>query len=432
MIVRVHGKQQCCLLIVLIGFLLTVYTHANTLNQPGLHDLIKLALNSHPLLQQADSNVREAEENLKAAKWQRYPTPVLALRSKPFSGNSPQTQGDDFSASIGLSQPLWSGGRLTASIEKADANLASRSMSYEESRRDLALRVIRAYGNWFNALRKLNVRDDSVINHQKLYNNVQLRVSEGMASESDLSLAEGRLQTAVAEQVSAQAEHSIAISIISQLTGDRFVPEQYSGSLELPKTIVGNFASLIAQAEAIDPGVKILQARAREIAAEVAIRKSDRWPDISLRVEHQSGLFDQLDRGSDTRVFIEMQTKLGAGLSNAASISAAAASRHSVTAELAVRKRELQEEMIADYALYNSIDSRLKAIKTSLASNRGVFESYKRQFASGRKSWLEVMNTARDMEQTRLQLADTESAHLLVSWRLYLKTHDLAALDSDW
>jgi outer membrane protein, adhesin transport system len=62
--------------------------------------------------------------------------------------------------------------------------------------------------------------------------------------------------------------------------------------------------------------------------------------------------------------------------------------------------------------------SRLASIQASLKAAADVSASYDRQFLAGRKSWLDVMNAARELAQTETQLADLQSTQVVVTWRL--------------
>jgi adhesin transport system outer membrane protein len=74
----------------------------------------------------------------------------------------------------------------------------------------------------------------------------------------------------------------------------------------------------------------------------------------------------------------------------------------------------------ADQALAASADSRMASVQASLVSAKELSESYDRQFLAGRKSWLDVMNAARELAQTETLLADLISTQVIVTWRLAL------------
>ena len=82
----------------------------------------------------------------------------------------------------------------------------------------------------------------------------------------------------------------------------------------------------------------------------------------------------------------------------------------------------------SDLALLKSFEIRLPALHEATRTAIEVYESYQRQFLTGRKSWLDVMNSARDLQQARLQLADVTAGHLTLSWRLYVLANPLQAI----
>ena len=84
--------------------------------------------------------------------------------------------------------------------------------------------------------------------------------------------------------------------------------------------------------------------------------------------------------------------------------------------------------MRSDLALLNSFEIRLPALQEANRTAIEVYESYQRQFLTGRKSWLDVMNSARDLQQARLQLADVTAGNLTLSWRLYVLANPLQAI----
>jgi adhesin transport system outer membrane protein len=61
-------------------------------------------------------------------------------------------------------------------------------------------------------------------------------------------------------------------------------------------------------------------------------------------------------------------------------------------------------------------------LKHALVSSQSIQQAYDRQFVSGKKSWLDVMNAARELAQTETQLADATGGLLASSWRLGMLT----------
>jgi adhesin transport system outer membrane protein len=57
-----------------------------------------------------------------------------------------------------------------------------------------------------------------------------------------------------------------------------------------------------------------------------------------------------------------------------------------------------------------------------------VSTSYDRQFLAGRKSWLDVMNAARELAQTATQLAEVQATQVVATWRLVIYTSGVGAV----
>lgn len=90
--------------------------------------------------------------------------------------------------------------------------------------------------------------------------------------------------------------------------------------------------------------------------------------------------------------------------------------------------RSINEQILADHVLATASAKRLEALGATLQAAAQVSESYDRQFLAGRKTWLDVLNAARELIQTQVLIADTQSTQLVASWRLAMNTQGLAAV----
>jgi adhesin transport system outer membrane protein len=80
--------------------------------------------------------------------------------------------------------------------------------------------------------------------------------------------------------------------------------------------------------------------------------------------------------------------------------------------------------VLNDLTVLQSIEQRVQAIEGALQASAAVFESFERQFNSGRKTWLDLMTVVRDVVQNEIQLADIRGSELQSSWRLRIVTSD--------
>lgn len=389
---------------------------------PGsLEALLQSALEEHPLVDAGRAEIRSAEQGIKSARWQFFPTPGVEYQRAYADDADRNFQGDDYTAVFSLEQPLWSGGRISGGLASARAALGVSQASLQENQRELALRVVQAYGEWLTASLQKDTLETSEQRHLKLFERVRRRMEGGVSTGSDLQLASGRLQSVKADRAAIEARERSAIAVLSELSGRSLtVSELANARRNLPQELVLLEANLVNSALSHSPSIERADAEVEAARAEIKTRRAQTRPDVFLRFERQFNNLQFANQGPDSRVLVGVRSQLGAGLS---SYSGIAEAQETVSAALAFRRSaelSIREQVRSDLALLNSFEIRLPALQEATRTAIEVYESYQRQFLTGRKSWLDVMNSARDLQQARLQLADVTAGHLTLSWRLYV------------
>ena len=395
---------------------------------PTLASLVRDALDSHPTTQSQRALVASAAAGVESARWQFYPTPSVSLENATTSGTDPSYQGDNRVATLRLQQPLYTGGRLTAGAEKAQASLDQSQAALEESRLQLSLRVVQAYGEWLSAHLKVQASQKNEDTHNRLLRQVQRRIEEGVSAESDRVLALGRLDAVRAEVTAAQVQGDMALARLGQLLGRPIVGAALTRTVATPRPVSALTAALLEQALGQSAALQKAQSQVRVQEATVVERRADLLPEIYLRAERQYGNFNFANGAPVNRFFVGVSSRLGAGLSGLSNVAAARSQLEAALAEVQVQTRNLIEQVLADHAQFMATERRLASVQASLRSAQSVSESFDRQFLAGRKTWLDVMNAARELAQTEAQIADLLSTQVVVSWRLSFYTQGIEAV----
>ena len=397
---------------------------------PGsLEALLQSALEEHPLVDAGRAEIRSAEQGIKSARWQFFPTPGVEYQRAYADDADRNFQGDDYTAVFSLEQPLWSGGRISGGLASARAALGVSQASLQENQRELALRVVQAYGEWLTASLQKDTLETSEQRHLKLFERVRRRMEGGVSTGSDLQLASGRLQSVKADRAAIEARERSAIAVLSELSGRSLtVSELANARRNLPQELVLLEVNLVNSALSHSPSIERADAEVEAARAEIKTRRAQTRPDVFLRFERQFNNLQFANQGPDSRVLVGVRSQFGAGL---LSYSGIAEAQETVSAALAFRRSaelSIREQVRSDLALLNSFEIRLPALQEATRTAIEVYESYQRQFLTGRKSWLDVMNSARDLQQARLQLADVTAGHLTLSWRLYVLANPLQVI----
>ena len=393
-----------------------------------LERLMALALASHPSAQSQRAQLQSAQSGLDSARWQFYPTPSIAVEQAHTASTDPSYRGDNRVATLRLQQPLYTGGRLSASMDKAKASLEIGQSALEEVEQQLGLRVVQAYGEWMSAHLKTQAQEKSVSTHIRLSEQVKRRISVGTSADSDLVLAMARLESVHAESQATRAQGEMALARLNQLLGSPVDIANLTALLASARELPADSQVLLAQALEKSPAIQKAKAQARVQEAVVLERRAELSPEVYLRLERQYGNFNLPNSSPENRLFFGLSSRFGAGLSSLTNVEAARAQHQAALAEIEVQSRNVAEQVLTDQALALSSARRLQSVQAALNANADVSASYDRQFLAGRKTWIDVMNAARELTQTEMQLADLQASLVAVSWRLAIYTLGIASL----
>ena len=381
-----------------------------------LPELITEALKTHPSVQMQERQVDVARMDQQIALQQFWPTPSVSLERVNPSAGDVSYQGDRQLQIYRLQQPVWTSGRLSAGLDKSQASIEVNMASWADARLQLALKVIQTWGEWLLYSRKAQVVQESLLSLEQLDALLKRRIQEGASAPTEGILTESRLQQTRAQWESMQSQAVLARSRLAQLIGRRLTSQDAPAGLASyrPEPL----ASLLDTAPNHYPAYQRSQAQLRLLEAEWQERRADLFPEVYLRLEHQRGNFNYAGIDAVNRVFLGMSTRLGAGVSTGLQLEAIDKKREVIRAEMDNTMRTLQEQVETEWIQFNAAQARLPSLEKSWLAAEQTAKAWDRQFLAGRKSWMELMNTVRELMQAHLDLVDAQALLSVSSWRL--------------
>ncbi len=380
---------------------------------------IKKVVEGHPAVESARNQMHAANLDLDAATWNFFPTPSLAYERGDKKVIGVLNQDTRY---IRLQQPLWTGGRLNAQKAKAQALLKQAQSALEEQRIAATYRWLQYWAEHQSASLKIAAYEEAEKKHLEYVHQIERRSTEGFSPASDVQLSQSRLAAIRSDLRQYIAQKQQAKIKLEQMLGYDLPHELVlgvgSGSITtstqaMELQLVTNSAQM-DQISENHPTILRLQALLEATHAEVEIAKSRNVPEIYLRGEVRTGDIT----GTDKALYIGINSNFGAGFSNFSVIASAQAKADSAQNDMQMKKREIIESIQIDSQVFQSQSERLNLLNKNFESNRNYLLSSERQFAAGRRSWQELMNTAREEAQILTQIAD---AHVQV----WLAVHHL-------
>jgi adhesin transport system outer membrane protein len=370
---------------------------------------------------------RAAQAGVASARWQYFPTPSVGVEQVAASGaDISYGNGDKNVSTLRLQQPVWTGGRLAAGVEKAQAGDVLGLASVQLARQELAVRVVQAYAEWYGGTVKAAAYEKSLESHLRLHKQIIRRIEEGVSPKSDRTLVRGRIEQTRTEVIVAEGQQRVALSRLGQLLGRPVTSVELAASLAKPQSL-GGAQSMVDQALANSPSVARMAATARVQEIEIDERKASLSPEVYLRLERQYGNFNVSGRPPANRIFFGVSSSFGAGLSGLSAIETARSRHEAALADVVSARISLSEQVLGDHAQATTSQRRLLTLQASLLSAQAVSQAWSQQFLVGLKSWLDVMNAARELAQVEVQIADVSTEQLVLSWRLSILARGIDA-----
>jgi adhesin transport system outer membrane protein len=380
------------------------------ITSPELVDTVESTLRTYPSMLAAQAELEAAGLDLRASRWSRFPS--LSIESYATAKDGGST-----SNAIAFEQPIWSGGRINASIRQSRARSRIALARLQETRLDLALRTAQAYIELQRQSRRRTILEESHEDHRALIDSMARRVDQQISPAADLQLAEARARQIEAEMLQARAAAEIALQRIRELTGN---PEwnqlaQLRYQEDLHQVLPNGF---LDESKIYNPRRQRLEAEADTTRAETDLRRAALLPQIGVQYIHYVGD----GATNEDRVGLVVRYQTDAGLSRVSQYGAATQRERSAALSILAADREVSEAIATDLTENLTARSRISAAQQASAATDSVTDSFQRQFAAGRRTWPEVLNAVREAVTARLTLVDAESSAINSQLRLLLRS----------
>jgi adhesin transport system outer membrane protein len=373
---------------------------------------MQYAIKTHPLILSAEGQYRAAKSELTASRWSRFPTVGASARENSFDEKQDVTT---------ASMPLWMGGRINADIDLAKSKRDGALSGISEAQQSVMLDTIGLFFDYFKSEKKLEIASLNVDEHQRLYEIIERRVEAATSPDVDAMLAQARLQSARSAQIQAASIKDISKASL-ELTVGRVIDAVLVNNNPEPFGISLNEA--VATGIAVSPRIARIESEIKGFEANIKSAKSALYPQVSLGYEKRFNDPDS-SRVDQEETFVSVQFQPGAGLAVASSISAAKQRKQSARDSLEAEKRELRRQIKTAWNEYASVSFQLEPSKMLVDATNSVIESYLRQYAVGKKSWLDVLNAQREATQARNTLVDFEVQYLTSIYRLRVLMNEI-------
>ncbi|WP_191624765.1 TolC family protein [Pseudomonas fluorescens] len=374
----------------------------------SLDALAEQAARTHASVAARRAAVNAADADQDSA-WQQFlPTPSLQTQL----GHS-----GDHTTVASLSQPLWTGGRLTGGLDAAKARAKSARFSVGEAQQGLGFSVTAAYQDFLQARGRQQVLERYLTRLDEYQQSMQRRVEGGASPSSDLELVRSRRSGARAQFKAAEAAEEVALVQLSQLVGRRLTRADIL--IERSASSPAALEDVVARADNFSPTLLRLSQDIAASRGDAAVSKAAMFPTLALVAQNEQGQ-GNVGQNSTNTVMLQVQFTPGAGLSALSRSSSAQAQVDVAQDNREAARTDLESRVSSEYQNQRSAMESQPDVEANAVGAAKVLASYERLFITGKRSWLDVINAASELSNSEIAVSDLTAQRVAGRYRIAL------------
>ena len=391
--------------------------HENGDGQWTLSRLIDEAVANHPSIRASKDAAQGGKARVRSARWQYFPTPSVGVETQTLGGNPVLT--------ADLTQPIWTGGRLSADFKLAKAQWGASKWGVAEAQNELALQIVEQYRGFSSAVMTLSAYDRYIADLTEFSMMMQRRVAQGYSANVDAKLVSARLNEARNVRTNLLLTRNTARESLSYLVGhDLALPD-----IALPNSDFERYELSISDPEFlqrsmdINPTLNRLSEEITAAQAGVAQARSALSPVVSLRAQHRELSFSPV---TENRVFLSLDFSLGGGLSALENIRAARSEKSQAYHSREAFRIDLGNIVRNDLEALKATRQLIVTLLANRVTQEEIYQSYLRMFLVGQRTWLDVLNVMREAVEAERRLAEAQTTYEATLFRLRINVGDIS------
>ena len=415
-----------------LAFTLTIFSAlslAPTANAANLLDIYQLARDNDSVIQATVAQYEAAIEALPLARSALRPSVALVADKTINETNNDGTgiyDSDSYGASF--TQSLYAP-EAWQSAKKAKLTVEQAALTLKEAEQDLMFRTAQAYFNILTTEETFRAASSSREAIAQQTEQSEQRFEVGLSAITDVKEAQAQLDLAVAREVVAENQLSVAREALRVIIGQA-VPSlsPLSSEATLTKPRPASVDEWIAMAENNSPQLQIADLDQALAEKDVAIERAARKPTIALNGGYTNST-TEASTGRDVesgQLQLQLTYPMYTGGRTSALVRQAKARATQARFNRETVRRAVEQETRDAYLSVIADVSQANALRQALASTEVAREATQAGFDAGTRTAVELLVSLRDTFSARADYAAARHQYVVRSLQLRLASGLLA------
>ena len=384
-----------------------------------LVDAIALAYQTNPTLQGQRAQLRFTDETYVQARagyrptasatasgtwqWTKVGTPACTILGCPPASTNINSLGTN----VSLTQPLYTGGRATARVRGAEADVLAGRENLRLIEGQVMLNVIQVYVDVRRDEQSLAIRKDNTAVLQRQVDETRARFDVGEVTRTDVAQSEAQLAAAQSQLSQAQAQLAISRAAYASVVGQSPAQLEPEPAFKVfPETVDQAFDTTLQN----NPSIRKADYTEQSADAQLAEAKAGRMPNIALQGQFgYSQPFSPWDTSMYQRNFtagVSVSQPLFSGGVISSQIRQSIEQENFARIQLDQARRSADQSVSQTWNQLLAARAGIAADEEQVRAARVAFEGTRAEQQVGLRTTLEVLNAQQVLEEAELSLVN--------------------------
>lgn len=414
------------------GLLAAVYSAglALTLASPAsaetLAEALALAYDSNPTLQAQRATQRALDENWVQARAGYRPTAQVQGTASYFETRAPagarevDRNGDGIpdplpegggisennaaGATLSLTQPIFTGGRVAANVSAAEADILAGREQLRRTEASVMQAVIQAYADVRRDQEALRIREENLRVLQRQLDESKARFEVGEITRTDVAQSEARLAAADAQFALAQSQLASSRATYAAVVGQN--PGDLAVEPRLADYLPADVGQALDAAENNNPQIRQAKYAERASNARLAGAKAERMPNLgvsaSLGYQGPATPFEREDFVRQVRGGATVTVPLFTGGLVSSRVRAASERNNADRINVEVARRSVMQGLTQAWNQHTASKSNIVSTDEQVRAARIAAEGTRQEQQVGLRTTLDVLNAEQELRNAEL------------------------------
>ena len=338
--------------------------------------------------------------------------------------NQPQSVG------LSITQNLFRGFRTQAETARAKNQVAAARGNLAGVEQNVLLEGVVAYVTVLRDNAVLDLRTNNVGVIEQQLQATRDRFEVGELTRTDVAQAESRLARAIADRTTAESNFENSRAAYRRAIGRDPLQLQQPN---LPAGLPAAEADAVALAAENNPGIVFANFTERSARADVELRRGELLPTLTLdaTVDREKDIVGSDVKDTDSAITARLSVPLyqsGAVYSRIREAKQTASRR---LAELALRKREAEEQASNGWDDFRAARGRITSFEAEVRAQEVAFDGVEQEAKVGSRTVLDVLDAEQELLDARVNLVSARRELIVAAYTLLSSIGKLTAQDLD-